>query len=214
MEHGSTAGAPFPGPGVVEITSKEEFAELFGTPHPLVLDKVTSALGDFERQWLGHSPLCLISTSGTDGTCDVSPRGDPPGFALVLDDHTLAIPDRPGNRRADSWHNVLENPHVGLIFLVPGLSETLRVNGPARIVREAPFFDQMSVKGQRPRAALIVRTQEVYFHCSRSLTQSGVWRPESWAPDALPPRPPITPRARPAERSAAPAAMAAAAEQG
>ncbi|TLQ46354.1 MSMEG_1061 family FMN-dependent PPOX-type flavoprotein [Streptomyces marianii] len=135
-----------------------------------------------------RSPFCLVATAAADGTCDVSPRGDPPGFAHVVDDSTLAIPDRPGNRRADSWRNVLGNPRVGLAFVVPGRPDTLRINGRARLLRDAPFFDRMTVRGSRPRLALLVEVEEVYFHCGKSFLRARFWDPSTWAPDAVPSR--------------------------
>ena len=103
-----------------EVTTHAELRALTGEPAPFVAAKDRPALGPIHREWLAASPFCLIATSGADGTCDVSPKGDPPGFALVLDDQTIAIPDRPGNRRVDGFANVLDNPHAGLVFLVPG----------------------------------------------------------------------------------------------
>ena len=104
-------------------------------------------------------PLLPVSTSSADGSCDVSPKGDPPGFIQVLDDTTIAIPDRSGNRRFDGFRNILSNPQVGLLFLVPGRDDTLRINGRARLIRDAPFFDDMIVRGNRPRLALLVEVE-------------------------------------------------------
>lgn len=175
--------------GLVEVTSEEELTALVGgEPAAPVLDKVRSALQDVHRRWLAASPLCLMATADAEGNCDVSPKGDPPGFARVLDDTTIAIPDRPGNRRADGFRNVLRNPHVGLVFLVPGRGDTLRINGRARLVRDAPFFDEMVVKGHRPRLALVVEIDQVFFHCAKAFMRSKLWRPETWDPDALPSR--------------------------
>ncbi|MBZ4318343.1 pyridoxamine 5'-phosphate oxidase family protein [Streptomyces huiliensis] len=170
----------------VEITEPGELTELLGEPVPRVRDKVRDRLGELDRQWLESSPFCLVATSDADGNCDVSPKGDPAGgLALVLDDTTLAIAERPGNRRADGFHNVLANPHVGLVFLVPGRGDTLRVNGRARLVREAPFLDRMTVKGHRPVLALLVEVEEVFFHCSKAFLRSELWKPETWRPDGV-----------------------------
>jgi len=173
---------------VREVTSEAELGELLGAPAPHAAQKARTALHPVDREWLAHSPLCLIATSGRDGSCDVSPKGDPPGFVKVLDDRTVAIPDRPGNRRIDGFRNVLANPHVGLIHLLPGRGDTLRINGRARIVREAPFLDGMTVKGHRPVVALVVEIEEIFFHCSKAFLRSSTWSPESWQPDALPSR--------------------------
>ncbi len=114
------------------------------------------------------------------------PKGDPPGFVHVIDDTTVAIPDRPGNRRADGFMNVLSNPHVGLIFLIPGRGETLRINGRATLLRDAPFFDEMVVEGNRPALALVVDIEQIFFHCAKALMRSKIWKPETWDPEALP----------------------------
>jgi len=171
-----------------EITSEAELRDLLGTPAPAAVAKERRRLTDLDRQWLAASPLCLVATSAADGTCDVSPKGDPPGSTLVLDDATIALPERPGNRRADGFANILTNPHVGLVFLVPGRGDTLRINGRARLVRDAPFFDAMRVKGHRPLLALVVEVEQVFHHCSKAFLRSHLWQPETWAPDALPSR--------------------------
>ena len=168
---------------VVEITSEAQLRDLLGAPMPRAVTKELKALHRHHREWIEASPFCLIATAGADGTCDVSPKGDPAGFALVLDDRTIAIPERPGNRRADGYLNILGNPHVGLIFLVPGREETVRVNGRARLVRDAPFFDRMVVKGHRPPLAVVVEVEQVFFHCAKAFKRSALWRPETW-PDA------------------------------
>ena len=171
-----------------EITFLDELVEVVGIPIPHVAEKQRPRLDPMDVQWISHSPFLMISTSAADGSCDVSPKGDPRGFVHVLDDRTLAIPERPGNRRVDGYRNVLSNPHVGLIFLVPGRNDTLRVNGTARLVRDAPYFDAMVVKGHRPLLALEVEVDEVFYHCAKAFLRSDLWKPETWEPDALPPR--------------------------
>ncbi|QKW35773.1 pyridoxamine 5'-phosphate oxidase family protein [Actinomadura sp. NAK00032] len=173
-------------PEFTAITSPAELRELLGAPMRRAIDKERVTLHAWDREWLAHSPLCLISTSDADGNCDVSPKGDPPGFVHVIDDTTIAIPDRPGNRRADGFMNVLSNPHIGLIFLVPGRGETLRINGRATLVRDAPFFDEKIVRGHRPALALIVDIEQIFFHCAKALMRSKVWKPETWDPESLP----------------------------
>lgn len=183
----------------VEITSADELRQLLGTPMDRTIKKERTSLHEHDRAWIAASPFCLLATAGADGTCDVSPKGDPAGFVLVLDDTTLAIPDRPGNRRADGFLNILANPHVGVLFLVPGREETLRVNGRARLVREAPLprearesdrptlFDEMVVKGHRPTLAIVVEIEQVFFHCAKAFKRSSLWRPGTWRdPVALP----------------------------
>jgi PPOX class probable FMN-dependent enzyme len=164
----------------VPITSEDELRALLGEPIDRAIRKERTALHAHHRTWIERSPFCLLATAGADGTCDVSPKGDPAGFVLVLDDTTLVIPDRPGNRRVDGFRNVLSNPHIGLLFLVPGREETLRVNGRATLVREAPFFDRMVVRGHRPALALLVEIEQVFFHCARAFKRAAVWQPETW----------------------------------
>nr|WP_055506153.1 pyridoxamine 5'-phosphate oxidase family protein [Nonomuraea pusilla] len=170
----------------VEIGSATELRELLGEVMPRAATKERVRLHERDRQWLAASPFCLIATSDTDGNCDVSPKGDPAGFVHVIDDTTIAIPDRPGNRRADGFLNILANPHVGLIFLIPGRNETLRINGRARLVREAPFFDELIVKGHRPALALVVEIEQIFFHCAKAFLRSELWKPGTWNPDDLP----------------------------
>ncbi|MER6006974.1 pyridoxamine 5'-phosphate oxidase family protein [Nonomuraea sp. NPDC051941] len=170
----------------VEIGSETELRELLGEVMPRAATKERVRLHERDREWLAASPFCLIATSDDAGACDVSPKGDPAGFVHVIDDTTIAIPDRPGNRRADGFLNVLTNPHVGLIFLIPGRNETLRINGRARLIREAPFFDEMIVKGHRPHLALVVEIEQIFFHCAKAFLRSSLWKPDSWEPEVLP----------------------------
>jgi PPOX class probable FMN-dependent enzyme len=174
-----------------EITSETELRELLGTPLPRAAGKERNSLHELHRQWLAASPFCLVATSAAGGSCDVSPKGDPPGFAMVLDDRTIALPERAGNRRADGFRNVLTNPYVGLLFLVPGRGDTLRINGRARLVANAPFFDAMSVRGSRPLLAMVVDVEQVFFHCAKAFLRSSLWEPATWEPTAVPSRPRI-----------------------
>lgn len=176
------------GDAVVEVRSEGELRELLGHPIPRVAEKERTALHELDRQWLANSPFCLIGTAAADGSCDVSPKGDPAGFTLVLDDTTIAIPERPGNRRGDGLRNVLSNPHVGLLYFIPGRGDTLRINGRARVVRDAPFFDAMRVKGHRPRLALLVEIDQVFYHCAKAFLRSGIWKSETWRPETVPSR--------------------------
>ncbi|MER7586730.1 MULTISPECIES: pyridoxamine 5'-phosphate oxidase family protein [Micromonospora] len=172
----------------VEITSHEELRELLGVPNARAASKERTRLHERDREWLGASPFCLMATAGADGSCDVSPKGDPAGFALVLDDTTIALPERPGNRRADGYRNILDNPHIGLLFLIPGRTDTLRINGRARLVSDAPWFDDMVVKGHRPVLAVVVEIEQIFYHCAKAFLRSALWRPETWQPEALPSR--------------------------
>ena len=175
-------------PGITaEITTVAELEAVVGTPLKPVAEKVRPSLDAIDRMWLEHSPLCLIGTSDAEGNCDVSPKGDPAGeLAHVIDAHTLAIAERPGNRRVDGYRNILTNPHVGLIFLVPGRGDTLRVNGRARLLRAAPYFDELVVKGHRPILALEVAIDEVFYHCAKAFMRSKLWQPETWDHEAIP----------------------------
>jgi PPOX class probable FMN-dependent enzyme len=172
-----------------ELPEVRSVAELegFGTPDPIPRDKVEPRLSDVHREWIEGTPLVFVATSSLDGRCDVSPKGDPPGFVKVLDDVTLAIPERSGNRRMDGFHNILENPHAGLLFVIPGRPETLRVNGRARIVTDGPFFDDMIVRSHRPPLALVVHVEEAFFHCPKSFARSRTWKPDTWTPTAVRP---------------------------
>jgi PPOX class probable FMN-dependent enzyme len=173
------------------VTTHDGIRDLLGEPLPRVADKNRPELHDYDKEWLAASPFCLVATAGADGRCDVSPKGDPPGFTLVLDDRRIAIPERPGNRRADGFHNIIDNPHVGLIYLLPGRTDTLRINGRATLVSDADFFDRMVVKGHRPILAVVVDIEEVFYHCSKAFLRSSLWKPETWAPESAPSRPQI-----------------------
>jgi uncharacterized protein len=169
-----------------EITTAAELRELLGEPSYRAATKVRPALHPRDREWIATSPFVVLATSDAAGNCDASPKGDPAGFVKVLDDHTIAIPERPGNRRVDGYHNILSNPHVGVLFLIPGRKETLRVNGRARVLRDAPYFDDMSVQGKRPILAVEVAVEEIFFHCAKAVMRSSLWTPEGWPEDTLP----------------------------
>src|SRR5690348_7908264 len=139
-----------------EITSAAELRELLGEPAPRAATKERTRLHPLDREWIATAPFAILATSDADGRCDASPKGDPAGFVHVIDDRTLAVPERPGNRRGDGYFNILSNPHVGVLFLIPGRNETLRINGRARLLRDAPYFDDMVVKGHRPILAIEV----------------------------------------------------------
>lgn len=171
-----------------EITTEAQLRELLGEPAQAALDKERDALHELDRQWLAASPFCLVATSDTRGRCDVSPKGDPPGFAVVLDDRTIALPERAGNRRADGFGNLLANPHVGLIFLLPGRTDTLRINGRAGLTRDPALLDRMLVKGHRPVLAMVVDIEQVFHHCGKAFLRSRLWDPQTWDVDAVPSR--------------------------
>jgi PPOX class probable FMN-dependent enzyme len=175
--------------GGTTVTTVEELREIIPPPLGPAAGKVRSSLHDLDRQWLEASPLCLVATSDADGNLDVSPKGDPAGSLVhVLDERTIAIPERPGNRRTDGFLNVLANPHVGLIFVIPGRGDTLRINGSARIVRDAPYLAGLQVRRNLPVLALEVDIDEVFHHCSKAFLRSKTWDPEAWDLETVPRR--------------------------
>lgn len=174
-----------------EITTLDALVDLIGVPLPRVANKARPTLHELDRQWLAAAPFCLIATADEHGACDASPKGDPAGqLTYVLDERTIAIAERPGNRRVDGYQNLLTNPHVGLIFIIPGRDDTLRINGRARLVSDAPFFDEMLVQGRRPILALVVDIDEIFHHCAKAFLRSALWRPETWG-NTVPSRPVI-----------------------
>jgi uncharacterized protein len=162
------------------ITTLEELRALMGEPSELARKKQIDHLDTHCRAYIAHAPFLLIGTADAAGRCDVSPKGDAPGFVRVLDDQHLVIPDRPGNKRLDSIRNILENPHIGLIFLVPRYEETLRVNGRATITRDPELLATMEVGGKRPKLAIGVEVEEVFMHCAKAFKRSSLWQPEQW----------------------------------
>ena len=170
-----------------EIGSVDELRDLLGVPAGRAVTKERTRLHAMDREWLATSPFCVIATSDAHGNCDASPKGDPAGHLVyVLDDATVAVPERPGNRRGDGYGNVLSNPHAGIISIIPGRNETLRINGRARLLRDAPFFGDMAVRGSRPIMALVVDIEQIFFHCAKAFMRSELWQPETWQPGALP----------------------------
>ena len=171
----------------MRITTEDQLREIVGHPIEMVVKKVRSSLQPIHLEWLAATPMVFLATSDADGRVDVSPKGDPAGAVVhVIDDHTVAIPERPGNRRVDGYLNILSNPHVGTIALIPGRGDTLRINGSARIVDDAAYFDELSVKGKRPILAVEVDVEEVFFHCSKAFLRSDLWKPDTWHPEQLP----------------------------
>lgn len=181
---------------MTEIRDVDELRAVLGTPLPRTVAKDRDRLHPHHVAWLEASPFCLLSTSASDGTCDVSPKGDPAGSLVhVVDERTIALSERPGNRRADGYLNVLDNPHVGLLFIVPGRGDTLRVNGRARLLRtddEPPsYLEHLEVKGHRPVLVCEVEVEQVFFHCAKAFLRSELWEPSTWRPDSVPSRPEI-----------------------
>ncbi|MFD1545851.1 MSMEG_1061 family FMN-dependent PPOX-type flavoprotein [Nonomuraea guangzhouensis] len=162
------------------IGTTAELREYVKRPLRVIAEKGIDHIDAESRRFIELSPFFLLATSADDGTSDVSPRGDPPGSVLVLDDRTLAFADRKGNRRLDSLENILQRPHVGMLFLVPGSGDTVRVNGRARIVAEAPYLERMTRQGVTPQLAVEVEVEELFLHCSRAFVRSSLWDTESW----------------------------------
>ena len=161
------------------ITNHSELRTTYREPNERAHQKVLGRLDKHCRDFIAMSPLCIISSFGADGLADTSPRGDPPGFVATPDDKTLLIPDRPGNNQVDSLQNVIANPQVGLLFLVPGMNETLRVSGRAEIVTAEELLAPLSVNGRPPLSVLRVTVEEAFLHCGRALIRSRLWDPEA-----------------------------------
>ena len=163
---------------VLRAMSAAEVQEVVGEPVELVQLKVQPSLDVHCRAYIERSPFIALGTVGADGRADVSPRGDPAGFVHVLDDQTLAIPERPGNKLADSLTNVLETGRVALLFIVPGVEETLRVNGTGTITDDAELLESMAVKGKAPKLAIVIRVEEAFVHCAKAFRRSSLWDSE------------------------------------
>jgi len=160
------------------ISDEQALRSLFDATHALALQKCLDTLGQHAQEFIRRSPFLCIGTQNLDGKADVSPRGDPPGFVKILDERTLAIPDRPGNNRLDSLVNILANPCVGLLFIIPGFDDTLRVNGRATLVTDPELLASMSVNGRAPKLAIVVEVSEVFIHCAKALRRSHLWNPD------------------------------------
>ena len=157
------------------FTSSEELQSYIGAPMELAVRKAIAYLDRHCRSFIARSPFVSIGTAASNGRADVSPRGDAPGFVQVLDDNTLFIPDRPGNNRMDTMLNIIENPNVGLLFMVPGFEDLLRVNGRAQIVRDEDLLDQAVVNGKTPKVGIRVAVDEAYLHCAKAVKRSRLW---------------------------------------
>lgn len=169
------------------VTTLEHLHAINGEPSPEIRDKHTSYLTPLLARFIETAPFFLLATADAEGNCDVSPRGDPPGAVVVLNERTIAIPDRLGNRRADGHRNVLANPHVGLLFVVPNVDETVRLNGRAFLTADPELLDRMAQRGRAPKLVIVVEVEEVYVHCARAFLRSGLWKPDTWPdPDGVP----------------------------
>jgi uncharacterized protein len=165
------------------VRSERELREIYDRPSERAVCKETARVGDDARAFIAHSPFLVMGTAADDGTCDVSPKGDAPGFVQVLDEGHLLVPDRLGNNRLDGLRNIVANGHVALIFFIPGREDLLRVNGRATIVRDDELMERLAVDGKRPRTALLVEVEQCFLHCARAAKRSGLWQPARW-PDS------------------------------
>lgn len=159
------------------ITTEAQLRALLGEPAEITCAKITDRLNPLTRLYIERSPFVCVATSDASGGCDLSPRGDPEGFVRILDERTLLIPDRPGNRLADTLRNILANPHVGLLFVVPGVTETFRVNGRATITVDEALLAPCTVEGKAPKLGLLVDILEAYTQCSKAFLRSHLWDP-------------------------------------
>ncbi|MGI3168931.1 MSMEG_1061 family FMN-dependent PPOX-type flavoprotein [Pseudooceanicola sp. C21-150M6] len=158
----------------------EALREEYRMPSEFVRDKEIDHIDDLARRFIAASPLAILTTRRPDGSLDVTPRGDPPGFIQVLDDKTLALPDRPGNYRMDAHENVMRTGHIGLLFLIPGHGDTLRVRGHGAVVRDAPLSKQLAVNGRPAGLVTLIRVDQVLSHCPKAFIRSRAWQPEHW----------------------------------
>lgn len=162
------------------VTSEEELRATVGEPAHRAVAKVVHEIDAHSRAFIERAPFCFVASASPEGLIDVSPKGDPAGFVRVLDARTLAIPDRLGNRRLDTFRNVLANPNVGVIFVVPGVTHTLRVAGKALIVRDLDLRETMAVGGKLPDHVLVISVERVLSHCPKCMIRSGLWNPSAW----------------------------------
>ena len=160
---------------MAKIETIEQLRKIYKPAVGRAAEKVLYGLEKYSRQFIELSPFLVISSMGTDGVADISPRGEKPGFVKILDDKTVAIPDRPGNNRIDTFTNILSNPAVGLIFLIPGMNEVLRLQGDAEIRDDEDLMARFEVNGKLPRAVVVVKLREVYLHCAKAIMRSELW---------------------------------------
>src|SRR5215475_14858804 len=160
------------------ITDEPELRAILGTPSDVVCSKISDRLNDLTRQFIERSPFVCVATKLPDGGIDVSPRGDPPSFVRILDERTLLIPERPGNRLADTLTNLLADPAIGLLFLIPGVGDTFRVNGRAYITDDPELLAASAVEGSPPKLGIVVSIEEAYTQCPKALIRSDLWNPE------------------------------------
>jgi hypothetical protein len=162
------------------VRTAAEVKAILGPDFASQVGKIIDHIDPLCQAWIERCPFIVISSISASGSMDTSPKGDPPGFVKILDRHTLAIPDRLGNHRGDTFFNVLENPNVGLVFIVPRRTEVVRVSGVAEIAKDPDLLQTMAVNGKLPDLALIIHVKEAFFHCGKSMIRSGMWQPDKW----------------------------------
>lgn len=162
------------------VRTHSELRDVVAPPSRLVADKVIDHIDHHAREFIAHAPFLVLASTNAAGDVDLSPKGDPPGFVMAHDEHTLLIPDRPGNHRVDTLCNLLDDDRVGLIFLIPGKGETLRISGRAQIVRDPPVLRRLTHKGRPPLLAIVVTVHRAFFHCAKCMIRSGLWNPDEW----------------------------------
>jgi PPOX class probable FMN-dependent enzyme len=162
------------------IAATERLRALYKQPSERAHNKVIDHLDDVCRRFIAACPFVIVASRGADGRLDVSPKGDPPGFVAVLDERTLAIPDRVGNNRLDTFDNLLAHPEVGLLFMIPGNGDTLRMSGRARLVRDATLQARLAVNGKAPNLITVVAVEEAFMHCPKCIARSRLWSPDRW----------------------------------
>jgi uncharacterized protein len=161
--------------GSAVIETEEQLRSNFGEVGPLARAKSRPGLDKYSRQFIALSPFVVVSTADADGRADLSPRGDPPGFVQIVDDHTILIPDRPGNNRLDTMANIVANPNVGCLFFIPGFEDTLRLNGKAKITSDPELLKNCAVNGKAPKVGILIAVDEVFMHCAKALKRSKLW---------------------------------------
>lgn len=167
-------------PQANRIDSVEQLRAIIGEPSPVIPLKVDTTMNEYARAFIARAPFLVLSTSDAAGKQDVSPKGDTPGFVALADDRTLLIPDRKGNKLIFGLQNILANPHVGVLFIIPGVRETFRVNGTAELTADPQILERLSARGQPAVLAIRVTVEECFFHCAKAFIRSQLWQPDSW----------------------------------
>lgn len=163
-----------------QVQTEEQIEEILGSPSAVVESKIFDFVDEYAAAYIAKAPFLLLATTDSSGDVDVSPKGDAPGFVVLQDEKTLLLPDRPGNKLAFGFRNILTNPHVALIFVVPGVTETLRISGTAELTRDPELLDRLSANGKPALLVTRIHVDQCFFHCGKALIRSSLWKPESW----------------------------------